>query len=409
MINSDITEKKQLEEKFFRAQRLQAIGTLASGIAHDLNNILAPIMMCAPLVREERSDEGRGQLLDIVEASTQRAVGIVKQLLGFGRGQGGQKISLQIGHLVRDVARIARETFPRSIQIREHCAPDLLAVIGDATQLHQVLLNLCVNARDAMPAGGTLTLRAENAVVDENYASARAGMSAGSFVRIQVQDTGTGIPESVRGHIFESFFTTKAADQGTGLGLTTVLGIVENHHGFINFTTAEGKGTTFEVHLPGLPEAAPVAIAKEVSSTEARANGELILLVDDEPAIREAERKTLERRGYSALLAQDGIEALAHFVARQAEVRAVVTDCMMPHMDGVMLARALRRLSPQTPIIVSSGGLLDKGGSQALAAFSALGIRHILHKPHNAEILLQALEELVQPRTRVLPGPAGKP
>lgn len=210
MINSDITEKKHLEAKFLRAQRLESIGSLASGIAHDLNNILAPIMMCVPLLREEQSNEGREQLLTLIEASTQRAVDIVKQLLGFGRGRAGQKTTLQVGYLLREVGRIARETFPRSIQIKEDCATDLLLVTGDATQLHQVLLNLCVNARDAMPSGGTLTLRAENVVLDENYVSTHKEVAAGPFVRIQVQDTGAGIPESAREHILSLFLPPKA-------------------------------------------------------------------------------------------------------------------------------------------------------------------------------------------------------
>jgi CheY-like chemotaxis protein len=254
-----------------------------------------------------------------------------------------------------------------------------------------------VNARDSMPTGGKLSLRAENVMLDEYYVSMHKGVPAGPFVRIQVQDTGAGIPESAREHIFDSFFTTKSRDEGTGLGLTTVLGIIKNHHGFITFTTAEGKGTTFEIHLPATPEVQPSAQPEHPPRPAPRASGELILVVDDEPAIGEAARRTLERHGYAVLQATDGIEALAQFTSRQAEIKAVVTDFMMPQMDGVMLSRALRRLSPKTPIIVSSGGLSARDAGNALHAFGALGIRHILHKPHSAEVLLRALDEELHP------------
>jgi two-component system cell cycle sensor histidine kinase/response regulator CckA len=330
-------------------------------------------------------------------------------LLSVGRGGAGSKVALQIRHLLREVGKIARETFPRSIRIQEHLAGDLWLVSVDATQLHQVFLNLCVNARDAMPSGGTLTLRAENVVLDEHSVSGHKSVVAGRFVRIQVQDTGTGIPEHVREHIFESFFTTKGPDHGTGLGLTTVLGIVKNHSGFITFTTAEGKGTTFEVHLPAAPEAQSTAESAQVPGAPPRAHGELILLVDDEPAVRDAERRTLERHGYAVMQAQDGIDGLAQFTTQQTWIRAVITDFMMPQMDGVTFCRALRRLSPQTPIIVSSGGLLAKAADQSLKAFQALGIRHILHKPHHAELLLQALDEAIHSTTPAPPEEAESP
>ena len=316
---------------------------------------------------------------------------------------------LQLRHLLREVSRIARETFPRSIHIREHLSGDLWLVCVDATELHQVFLNLCVNARDAMPSGGTMTLHAENVTLDEHSVSGHKGVAAGRFVRIRVQDTGTGIPEHAREHIFESFFTTKGPEQGTGLGLTTVLGIVKNHNGFITFSTAEQKGTTFEVHLPAAPEAQCLAESGQAPEAPPRAHGELILLVDDEPAVRDAERRTLERHGYTVMQAQDGIDGLAQFATQQAWIRAVITDFMMPHMDGVTFCRTLRRLSPQTPIIVSSGGLLAKASDQSLKAFQALGIRHILHKPHNAELLLQALDEAIHSPISSSPEDADSP
>ena len=391
----DITGQRELEARFLRAQRMESIGSLASGIAHDLNNILAPILMCAPLLRGERSPEEREQWLSVIEASTQRAVGVVRQLLSFGRGREDRKAPLQLKHLLRELSRLARETFPRSIRWEQNFAPELWLVIGDATQLHQVLLNLCVNARDAMPVGGTLTLRADNVLLDETGGGPPPEAAAGPFVRIQVQDTGTGMSPSVREHIFDSFFTTKGHDQGTGLGLTTVQGIVKDHHGFVTFTTAEGKGTTFEILLPAAPEALASPQPEGSPREGPRGSGELVLLVDDEPSIRAATRRALEQYGYPVLQAGNGLEALEQFTSRRVEIKAVVTDFMMPQMDGLALCRALRRLSPQLPIIVSSGGMSDPMGAEVRQAFGTLGVRHILLKPHTADALLEALAEVL--------------
>ncbi len=402
LVAADVTEQRLTQAKLLRAQRVESIGSLASGIAHDLNNILTPILMCAPMLQMEETDANRRDLAQTVESSAKRAVGIVKQLLSFARGKEGQKQPVQVRHLVRDMAKLARETFPRSIQIEEISAPDLWPVMADVTQLHQVFLNLCVNARDAMPTGGRLTLRAENVTLDDRYVTLHSDAQVGPYVRIQIEDTGTGISESAQKHIFESFFTTKGEDQGTGLGLTTVQGIVKQHHGFISFTTATGKGTTFEVHLPAAPAATAEGEVTGSRDAVPRGHGDLVLIVDDEHAICDTTRRALEQHGYSVIQAQDGIEALAFFSARQAEIRAVITDYMMPLMDGVTLARTLRRLSPNTPLIVSSGGLFGKAGSEALKAFEVLGIQYVLHKPHTAAVLLKTLSQaLVQSETPI--------
>jgi signal transduction histidine kinase/CheY-like chemotaxis protein len=396
-VKEDMTEQKLTQSKLLRAQRVESIGSLASGIAHDLNNILAPILLCAPMLQMEESPGIRKELAQTIESSAQRAVGIVKQLLSFARGKEGQKQPLQLRHLVRDMAKLARETFPRSIQIEECCATDLWPVQADATQLHQVILNLCVNARDAMlDEGGRLTLRAANVTLDEHFVAMHSEASPGPHVRLQVEDTGGGIPENIQEHIFESFFTTKGEDQGTGLGLTTVQGIVKDHRGFITFTSSVGKGTTFEVHLPAAPEADFNPVEAIVANTSLRGQGELILVVDDEQAICDATRRTLEHHGYRVVVAHNGIQGLAEFSAHQNEIRAVVTDFMMPLMDGVTLCRALRALSPSLNLVISSGGLFGKAGTEAQRAFEETGIRHVLHKPHNADLLLRALSEVFQ-------------
>jgi signal transduction histidine kinase/DNA-binding response OmpR family regulator len=392
----DVTEQKLTQAKLLRAQRVETIGGLASGIAHDLNNILTPIVMCAPLLQTEDSVEDRRELVQTIESSAHRAVGIVKQLLTFARGKEGLKSVLQARHLIRDMAKLVRETFPRSIQVEELCASDLWPVIADATQLHQVVLNLCMNARDAMPSGGKLTLRADNVVLDRDYVATHKEAGIGPFIRIQVEDTGTGIPDSAQDHIFDSFFTTKREGEGTGLGLTTVQGIVKDHKGFVTFITAPGKGTTFIVHLPATPVAPSTAEQVQTRNAAPRGQGDLILVVDDEPAIRDTTRRSLERCGYHVIQAGDGIQALEQFTHRRDEIKAVVTDFMMPLMDGVTLCCTIRALSPDTPLIVSSGGLFGNSGGKALETLQGLGICRILHKPHNMDVLLQTLSEVLR-------------
>jgi PAS domain S-box-containing protein len=403
-VKEDLTEKKLLESKFLRAQRLESIGSLASGIAHDLNNIIAPIMMSAQMIQSDDDPASHHEFAQTILISAQRAAGVIKQLLGFARGQQGRKQMVQVRHLLRETGQIARETFPRSIKIEETCAADLWMVEADATQLHQVLLNLSVNARDAMPEGGKLILDASNIVVDSQFVARNPGAIQGRYVRIQVEDTGTGMPESVREHIFESFFTTKLEGQGTGLGLTTVLGIVKSHRGFITFATSVGKGTSFQVYLPAIPEQELAPEEIETQHPLLRGRREWILVVDDELTICSIVQRSLERHNYNVVVAHNGIEALALFFARKTEVHAVVTDYMMPDMDGLTLCRTLRTLSPQTPVVVSSGGLHGEASSEVVRAFEDLGVRNVLHKPYDTGALLEALAAVLHPGESKAPG-----
>ena len=249
-INTDITEKKQLEAQFLRAQRLEGIGLLASGIAHDLNNILAPILMAAPMLRGMEDEAEAKSTLDMIVSNVERGRDIIRQLLIFGRGLQGERAPIQLRHLVKDMGTVIRETFPRNIAYQEACPSDLWPLIGDATQLHQVLLNLCVNARDAMPQGGKLTLRAANRRLDEPQADRTPDTQPGPYVVLEIEDTGQGIPKENLERIFDPFFTTKPLGQGTGLGLSTVLGIVKSHGGFLQVESTVGQGTRFIVHLP---------------------------------------------------------------------------------------------------------------------------------------------------------------
>ncbi|MDQ3117364.1 MAG: PAS domain S-box protein [Verrucomicrobiota bacterium] len=388
-INTDITEQKALEAQFMRAQRLESIGTLASGVAHDLNNILSPILMSVPLLRTPLSDEGREKILSLVEQSAERGAAVVKQVLTFARGADGEKVLVQPAYLVKEITQIAEETFPNNITVRSQCADDLWLISGDATELHQVLLNLCVNARDAMPEGGSLSIKTENFEVDAHYASMTPGAHAGPHVLLTVSDTGTGIPPQVLDKIFDPFFTTKQEGKGTGLGLSTALGIVKNHGGVLNVEST-AKGTTFHVLLPAAPGAHQASATADPVDLP-RGQGETILIVDDEPVTREVAQALLALSGYIVLTADDGPAALAIFARRSAEIRLVMTDFAMPLMSGMTLARALRKMDASTKIVISMGRDEDCNPAEA----KSIGIEATLAKPYTQEKLLRTLDRLL--------------
>ena len=250
VINTDVTDKRKVEAQFLRAQRMESIGTLAGGIAHDFNNLLSPIMMSIQLLQSKLQDEEGQRLLAMLQASAERGAGLVKQVLSFARGVEGERITLQPHHLIKEIVKILKDTLPKTIEIEFEASKDLSVVAGDATQLHQVLMNFCVNARDAMPSGGKLTIKADNVDVDDNYARMNLEAKPGRFVQITIADSGIGIRPSIINRIFEPFFTTKEHGKGTGLGLSTALGIVKSHGGFINVYSEPGRGTQFKIHLP---------------------------------------------------------------------------------------------------------------------------------------------------------------
>ena len=382
----DITEHKHLEQQYLRAQRMESIGTLASGIAHDLNNVLAPILMSIGLLQQDERDADRLETLDTIEASAKRGAAMVGRVLSFARGAEGRREQVQVPPLIRDLATIVRDTFPKNITFEDHLSPDLWALQADATQLHQVLLNLCVNARDAMPAGGQITLTAQNIVIDPAYAALNIDAQCGCYVTLAVEDTGSGIAKEVIDKIFDPFFTTKDIGKGTGLGLATSLAIVTGHKGFMRVHSTPGTGTRFDVYLP-----AQTTRAKRVAPVPAvahrRGNGETVLVVDDEPGIRRIAKRTLEAFGYRVLLASDGADAIALYVQQQADIAVVLTDMMMPLMDGTATIQELVRLNPQVRIICASGLATD-----ALAAGAAAArVVHFLRKPYTAETLLAAI------------------
>jgi two-component system, cell cycle sensor histidine kinase and response regulator CckA len=386
-INTDITEKKKLEDQFLRAQRLESIGVLASGIAHDLNNVLAPIIMGAPLLRDKVKDEASSDLLKTIESSARRGAAVVKQVLTFARGVEGERVPLQPRHLIQEVVRLAEETFSKTIRIESDVPADLWPVLGDATQLHQALLNLCVNARDAMPGGGVLTMEAANAVLSREAAEKIPGAQPGSYACLRITDTGTGIPPEIEAKMFEPFFTTKSLGKGTGLGLSTVLGVVRSHGGFVRVASKVGQGTTFELYLPAA--AAEQGTRKSESAAPwPSGHGEGVLVVDDEAAVREVARRTLAKFGYRVITAAHGAEALRIFQERRQEIQAVLTDMMMPEMDGAALIAALRVTDPAVRII----GVTGMSDVESMRGFRSLGLSGMLAKPFTIETLLAAVQ-----------------
>ncbi len=387
----DITGRKNAESLALRSQRLESIGTLAGGVAHDLNNALAPIMMGVELLRMQYPQES--QILDMFQSSAKRGADMVRQLLSFAKGAEGERVALQPTRLIRDLEKMMKGSFPKNIQLVIRCDPKLPMILGDATQLDQVLLNLCVNARDAMPHGGTLTLEGQRVEVDAAFASSIPEAMPGNYVVVRVRDTGTGIPPEIIDRIFDPFFTTKGPDQGTGLGLSTVMGIVKGHGGFLQVSSQPDQGSTFAAYLP----AESVGDSTEDTTKPAQAfrgQGELILFVDDEAAVRETARAVLQRLNFRVVTATDGLNGVMQLAEHRTELRAIVTDLHMPHMDGLNFVRSLRRMLPDIPIVVASGRM------DVLMAeeFKTLGVTSRLDKPFTEGQLAEALEKLLAPK-----------
>ncbi len=393
-VGTDITEKKKLQEQFLRAQRLEGIGMLAAGIAHDLNNVLTPILMAGPMLRVRATDPVDQRLLQTLEHSAERGAALVRQILAFAHGTTGEPRLMQVKHLARDIVEMIEETFPKSIKLDQHFPADTWPVRANPTQIHQVLLNLSVNARDAMPRGGILRLRTGNRRLEADQALAIPGARAGAYVTIEVEDTGTGIPDDALAHIWEPFFTTKQAGKGTGLGLSTVRGIVESHQGFIELQTAAGKGTTFRINLPAA-ESDTATNNLVAAPFLPRGSGELLLLVDDEAANRDVTHATLARYGYRVLAASSGTEAVSLFIPRSDEIRLLITDLHMPNLDGASLSRILQRIKPGLKVLAISG--LSSAPFDAATEKPEQFAADYLAKPFKADALLLKVHKLLQP------------
>ncbi|MEO5913465.1 MAG: GAF domain-containing protein [Luteolibacter sp.] len=388
-LNTDITEQRKLEQQFLRAQRIESIGTLAGGIAHDLNNILAPISMAIELLKMRVTDARSGELLDTIASSAKRGADMVGQVLSFARGMEGRHVEVHPLQIIREIESIMRDTFLRKIELEVTASRELWVIHGDPTQLHQVILNLCVNARDAVEDGGKIIITAGNVEIDETFAAMNLEAEKGPHVFIQVEDSGVGIPANIMDRIFDPFFTTKSVGKGTGLGLSTSLAIIKSHGGFIRAFSKPGEGSRFRIYLPAYPE-----ISRNLPNLERPAlpqgSGETVLVVDDEESIREITRQTLEAFGYRVLLASNGDEAISIYSAHQFDIHVVLTDMMMPVMDGLATIELLMEINPLVKIIATSGINANKD----LVSAVGKGAANFLQKPYTAEVLLKCLKQV---------------
>ena len=393
---TNITQKKMLEAQFLRSQRMEIIGTMASGIAHDLNNILTPIVVATPMLRRKLPPNVDQELFRVIESSAERATGVLKQLLSFGRGMKCERVVVQTELLIAEVVNLVTQTFPKNIRIVSHIAARTPPLLGDTTQLHQLLLNLCINARDAMPTGGLIELSSDLAEFTVPPIGNLSEMKPGRYLKLTVSDNGSGIPSENLPKIFDPFFTTKDIGVGTGLGLATVQTIAKSHGGYVAVSSQLNQGSRFDVYLPAAVNDPAVphdsrkfdAMSSGLTVTGSGKNPHRILVVDDDPAIREIVRALLEYRGYWVLLATDATEALRMATDQAGQIALILADITMPQVDGIALFRALRDASVHVPIVAMSG-LRDSDHDVILAN---LGVRHFLIKPFTGEELIQAIE-----------------
>ncbi len=381
--------EKEMEARFLRMQRMESIGALVSGIAHDLNNALVPILMGCGFLRSETLNDEAQQILSTMEASARRGADMLRHVLAFARGVESKKSPVQLKLILREMEKIARDAFPKNIRTRAECGQDLWPVLGFTTQLYQVLMNLCINARDAMPNGGQLTLSAENVQLDQDARQLHPDARPGAYLLLTVADTGEGMALDVIEKIFQPFFTTKELRGGTGLGLSTSLDIVRAHGGFVAVKSRPGQGSQFKVYLPALTT--PVAEAETELSRLPSGNGEMILLVDDEVSICEITKAALENYGYRVLVANSGPEAVTLYAEKRNDVKLVITDTGMPFMDGHATSLALKQINPALKIVMASGGAPDKNVHEAAADIAAFA-----PKPYTVENLLTIVHEVLQ-------------
>jgi len=382
-IATDITEKKRLEEQIHRAQRLENLGLLAAGIAHDLNNVLAPVLMAAPLLRTHATRPEDLRILDAVEKSAQRGGSLVQQILSFARGAEVEKKLVQPKHILREIGELITDTFPKTIRAEIEIPSDLWPLHANPTQLHQVVLNLCINARDAMSSGGTLTLRARN---ESSSSASGSANPAGHYVVIEIADTGSGMTPAVLERVWEPFFTTKEEGRGTGLGLSTVRGIVADHLGHIDVESAPGFGSTFRVRLPAVVENDPAQASGSAHPFMAAGQGERILVLDDDAAVRELVTQALAGAGYQPLPAVDGADLLERHAPQLKEAALILLDVDLPDQSGVNLARILQRTRADLRILFMTG-YTDPDG---LKSHTPPAGAPLLKKPFTREQLLRA-------------------
>jgi len=370
-LQAEIAERKQLEAQLLQVQKMESIGQLASGIAHDFNNLLTPIGGFADLLLG-KAPEGSQQheYLRQIKIAVERAAALTGQLRLFTRQAKGQRRPVQLNSLVEETRDLLERSIPKEITIELGLESELWAVEADPSQISQVLMNLCVNARDAMPDGGVLTLETRNVTLDEKYARMVLDAQPGRYVHLSVSDTGCGMSPEVQARLFEPFFTTKEVGEGTGLGLSVVYGVVKGHGGFINVYSQEGRGSTFHAYLPAIEGTVE---EREVEGLEWPSGTETILVVDDEEGVRALGQAVLELCGYTVLMAEDGVQGLEVYQTHRGEIALVVLDVIMPKLDGLECLRRLREMDPQVKVLISTG-YTARGLAQELMAEGALGV-----------------------------------
>lgn len=389
LINTDVTDKKQMEAQFLRAQRIQTVGELSGGIAHDLNNALAPIVMASDLLSDEVTSEAGKRMLEMVRTSASRCSEMVKQILSFSRGAGHASELLDPCKTVEEVARLCGETFTRMITIKTRCEPRANQFRGNLTQMHQVIMNLLVNARDAMPKGGEIRIDVKNVLLHEHKSKMLPAPANGPYVCITVSDTGSGMKPEIMGRVFEPFFTTKEVGKGTGLGLSTVFSIVKSHQGFLELRSEVGKGTTFELFFPAQVREGP-GRGRPDATTLPASRGECLLIVDDEEGLLAMMKTTLETLGYRVFTASSGLEAMSILEKSRRDIDVVLTDWIMPLMSGAELVRKIQTAYPDLKIVVGTGN------PSSVADLPSSGIHGLLHKPYTTEVMLKVLGETLR-------------
>ncbi len=387
----NITQRKEIEQQLRQAQKLESLGTLASGVAHDFNNILAIILGHANfLERVAASPEKVTPHVQAITKASQRGAALVKQLLTFARKTDTKLEPVHVESLVGEIQKTVQETFPRTITFSASVPDSSPPVLGDATQLYQVLLNLCVNARDAMPSGGELCVSARR-VAGSDVRRRFARAQADEYVELCVRDSGIGMDEATLQKIFEPFFTTKGPGKGTGLGLAVVYGIIENHNGYVDVKSCPGKGTTFTVYLPAMMQAVNATSKSGPPSQEVNGGTETILLIEDEEMLREFLKDILVAKGYAVLTAGNGEEGVRTYLEHQNTIAAVISDLGLPKLPGDEVFRSIRRANPHARILLVSG-YIDPA---AKASLEAEGAEHFIPKPYAVNELLQLLRKVL--------------
>lgn len=395
-IDTDVTERRKLETQLVRAQRMESIGTLAGGVAHDLNNVLTPILLSIDLLAAKAGSDEDRLLIEKTKASATHGAALVQQLLAFARGAEAKRIRLDPATALAELRALIRQSLSASIQLSIPASDRPWPIQADVTQFNQVLINLCINARDAMPHGGVIEIVTRNVSVGSDLAGANPGARPGPYVRISVIDTGSGIPPGILEKIFDPFFTTKAAGKGTGLGLSMVAGILKSHGGFVQVESEPGRGSAFHLFFPALQQTTPPP-SREDSAPAVRGAGEGILLIDDEPAVRETLQLLLQRAGYRVFAAGDGHAGIEEFQRHRGEVSLVITDMMLPDQIGTEVVKSLRRLDATVPIIAISG-MMGSGDFDELTHLTPAV--ECLAKPLSPSALLRAVRRGL-PLTRV--------